>query len=70
MPEYFSRFSEYRKMLFFNTLAQVISGLLFGALGFLPLKYPLLTTVALTVGHTAIAFSVGGFYKCAAFVAR
>lgn len=62
--------SEYRKMIFFNSISLSGAGLMYFILGYIPPEQTSLSIFAIATTHAVMAFNVGGFYKCATFVAR
>lgn len=66
----FRLISEYRKMILFNSFSLGGAGIMYLLIGFIPVKIPILSIIAIAATHAIMAFNVGGFYKCAIFVAR
>ncbi|KAK0397482.1 hypothetical protein QR680_002141 [Steinernema hermaphroditum] len=62
--------SERSKMIFFNTIALMLSGLFYGYLGFVPQDKPMQAVFVIGCVTCCLGFNCGGFYKCGTLVAR
>uniref|UniRef100_A0AC34Q709 Uncharacterized protein n=1 Tax=Panagrolaimus sp. JU765 TaxID=591449 RepID=A0AC34Q709_9BILA len=63
-------FDEKPKMVFFNTLALGVTAAMYATMGYLPIQYPILAVLVLTLIKAFIGATCGGFYKCGLLVSR
>ncbi|GMT23963.1 hypothetical protein PFISCL1PPCAC_15260 [Pristionchus fissidentatus] len=68
LSDLLSFISENNKMMFFNTLAVGVSGILCALIGFMPSAY--LALLMMTISSSLSGLNVGGFYKCATLHSR
>ncbi|GMR47862.1 hypothetical protein PMAYCL1PPCAC_18057 [Pristionchus mayeri] len=68
LSDLLSFISERNKMMFFNTLAVGLSGVLCALIGFMPTGY--LALLMMTISSSLSGLNVGGFYKCATLHSR
>uniref|UniRef100_A0AC34Q037 Major facilitator superfamily (MFS) profile domain-containing protein n=1 Tax=Panagrolaimus sp. JU765 TaxID=591449 RepID=A0AC34Q037_9BILA len=61
-------FDEKPKMIFFNTLALGVTAAMYATMGYLPIQYPILAVLVLTLIKAFIGATCGGFYKCGLLV--
>ncbi|CAD6196407.1 unnamed protein product [Caenorhabditis auriculariae] len=63
-------FSEKSKMLFFNTIAVGVVGVLFCILAYIPPSHHFLAVILFSIIFTCLSFNTAGFYKCATLHTR
>uniref|UniRef100_A0AC34RG27 Major facilitator superfamily (MFS) profile domain-containing protein n=1 Tax=Panagrolaimus sp. JU765 TaxID=591449 RepID=A0AC34RG27_9BILA len=63
-------FPEHSKMIFFNSLALFVPGVLFIAVCFVPDSLPIIVVLLFSGIHAFLGANCGGFYKCAVLVSR
>uniref|UniRef100_A0A7E4V879 MFS domain-containing protein n=1 Tax=Panagrellus redivivus TaxID=6233 RepID=A0A7E4V879_PANRE len=63
-------FDERKKMIFFNTLALFVPGLMYAGLGYVPDDSPMIAVALFTLIHAFLGANCGGFYKCGTLVSR
>ncbi|KAF8372003.1 hypothetical protein PRIPAC_78432 [Pristionchus pacificus] len=68
LSDLLSFISEKNKMMFFNTLAVGVSGIMCSLVGFMPTAY--LALLMMTISSSLSGLNVGGFYKCATLHSR
>lgn len=69
LSDHIRRIPERSKMIVFNNISVALTGFILTAIAFAPSSMPVLTVSLISFIHAVMAFNIGGFYKCASFVA-